>query len=153
MKSFPFQLLTVALVAVTPCYAQKSVVRDGSTKEKAIILKQRGTKAVEEEMAWMMKMHKSTPIKGMEDLMLDAVRQLKTGQKKTVNLQHPWEHAILDHGGQCCSYWEFKTPRGRKGMYFDTGVSINIEGEVARQLMYRIDYITKRLPKTVTIPR
>jgi hypothetical protein len=45
----------IAAFAVTPCHAGKSAERDGSTMEKAIPLKQRGMKAVEEQMQWMMK--------------------------------------------------------------------------------------------------
>lgn len=151
---FAFQIiLTATLSALVPCYAAGAAVRDGSTQEKAIILKQRGAKAVEEEMAWMTKLYKYTPVKTMEDLMADAIRQFKAGRKKGLDFGHPWQHAILDHGGQCCSYWEFKTPHGRKGIYFDTGVPINTPGEVPRQLMYRIEYMTKHLPKTMTAPR
>ena len=148
MKSFASQML-IALVclAVAPCHAAKPLVRDGSSKEKAIVLKQHGAGAVEEEMAWMRKLYNYTPIDTMRDMVADAIRQLKAGKKK-VNLPQPWSHGILDHKGKCCSVWTFKTPRGQREIYFDTGVSIDIPGEVPRQINSRIDYILKHLPKT-----
>jgi hypothetical protein len=104
--------------------------------EKAIPLKQRGMKAVEEQMQWMMKLHGSTPMLATRDQLqksaADAVRRLKAGQKPS-----------LDHNGQCCSYWWFRTPRGRKEIYFDTGVSIKIPGELARQESYCVEYFKK----------
>jgi hypothetical protein len=148
MKRFASQML-IALVclAVTPCHAAKPLVRDGSSIERAIVLKQRGAAAVEEEIAWMRKLYHYTPIDSMRDMVADAIRRLKAGKKK-VDLPQSWSHAILDHKGQCCSAWTFKTPRGSREIYFDTGVSINISGEVPRQINSRIDYILKHLPKT-----
>jgi hypothetical protein len=150
MKSFASQML-IALVclAVAPCHATTPLVRDGSSKEKAIILKQRGAKAVEEEMAWMRKLYHYTPIDATRDMAADAIRQLKAGKKKEVNLPQPWSHAILDDKGQCCSVWTFKTPRRQREIYFDTGASIDIPGEVPRQINSRIDYVLKHLPKTL----
>jgi hypothetical protein len=125
--------------------ASYAAARDGSTMDKAIPLKQRGLKAVEEQMQWMMKLHGSTPMLATRDALqksaAEAVRRVKAGQKpsKTPPPQ-PWEHASLDHNGQCCSYWWFRTPRGRKEMYFDTGVSINDPGELARQESAVVQY-------------
>jgi hypothetical protein len=149
MKIVTFHaLLTTAVFAVAPCYAGKAVVRDGSSMEKAIILKQRGPKAVEEEMAWMMKLHGYTPLLATRDEVAksatEAVRRLKAGQKQSsLPSPQPWGHATRDHGGQICSYWWFRTPRGKREAYFDTGVSISIPGEVARQELYRADYFEK----------
>jgi hypothetical protein len=118
--------------------------------ERAIPLKQRGMKAVEEEMAWMMKLFRYTPILATRDALAkqadEAVRRLKASGKKRVTVPpppQPWEHATLDHAGQACSYWSFRTPRGKREVYFDTGVSINIPGEVARQEKYRVDYFAE----------
>jgi predicted transcriptional regulator len=150
MKQFRVQVVLVALViTVAPCGAAKPGVRDGSTIEKAIPLRQRGLKAVEEEMAWMNRLYKYTPILSTRDAFAEAMRQVKAGQKEG-HAPQPWSHAIYDHAGQCCSYYWFRTPRGRKEIYFDTGVSINISGEVQRQLQYRINYIQKavKVPKS-----
>jgi hypothetical protein len=113
--------------------------------EKAIPLKQRGMKAVEEQMQWMMKLHGYTPMLATRDELqksaADTVRRLKAGQKPSQSPPpQPWEHATLDHNGQCCSYWWFRTPRGRKEIYFDTGVSIKTPGELARQESYCVEY-------------
>jgi hypothetical protein len=43
------------MLGLAPCYAGKPPVSNGSTMDKAIRLKERGAKAVDEEMAWMMK--------------------------------------------------------------------------------------------------
>ena len=78
-------IAVVAAFAVTPCHADKSAERDGSTMEKAIPLKQRGMKAIEEQMQWMMKLHGYTPMLATRDQLqksaADAVRRLKAGQK------------------------------------------------------------------------
>jgi hypothetical protein len=55
MLTRAYLIAVVISFAVTPCHAGKSAERDGSTMEKAIPLKQRGMKAVEEQMQWMMK--------------------------------------------------------------------------------------------------
>ena len=50
-------IMVAAVFAIAPCFAAQPSVRDGSTKAKAIPLKQRNPqKAVEEEFAWMMKL-------------------------------------------------------------------------------------------------
>jgi hypothetical protein len=126
------------LLALTPIHAGKPSVRDGSTMKKAIPLKQRGAKAVEEEMQWMMKLYHYTPALATRDeiaqLVVDAIRRTKAGQKQpTGQPPQPWQHGTLDHNGQVCSYWWFRTPHGKKEIYFDAGVPINTPGEVARQ--------------------
>jgi hypothetical protein len=141
-------LLIIAALTAAPCYAGKSPVRDGSTKEKAIPLKQRGMNAVEEQMQWMMKLHGYTPMLATRDTvqksMADAARRVKAGLKPSQSRPpQPWEHATLDHSGQCCSYWWFRTPHGRKEMYFDTGVSINAPGAVAQQESDCVEYFKK----------
>ena len=135
-------ILAVAVaLTIAPCDA---ATRDGSTIDTAIPLKQRGAKAVEEEMQWMMKLHGYTPVLATRDAALDIARQLKAGKKReTVKSQSPWSHRTLKHGEQWCSYWGFLTPRGRKEIYFDTGVSINTPGEVERQESTRSKYIEK----------
>jgi len=145
MLTRAYLVAVITAFAVTPCHAGKSAERDGSTMEKAIPLKQRGMKAVEEQMQWMMKLHGYTPMLATRDELqksaADAVRRLRAGQKPSQSRPpQPWEHATLDHNGQCCSYWWFRTPRGRKEIYFDTGVSIKIPGELARQESYCVEY-------------
>src|ERR1700682_571080 len=135
-------VMVTVILAVAPCYAGKSTVRDGSTIEKGLPLKQRGPKAVEEEMAWMMKLFHYTPMLATRDemakLAADAIRRAKAGQKQPPgHPPAPWEHATRDRDGQLISYWWFQTPHGRKEIYFDTGTSINTPGEVARQEKYR----------------
>src|SRR2546421_4642467 len=116
-------IVTVAaLFAFIGCVVAKSPERDGSTMEKAIPLKQRGMNAVEEQMQWMMKLHGYTPMLATRDTvqksMADAARRVRAGLKPSQNRPpQPSEHATLDHNGQCCSYWWFRTPRGRKETY------------------------------------
>lgn len=124
------------LLSIMPCVLAKPLERDGSTKAKAIPLKERGIKAVEEQMQWMMKLHGYTPMLATRDeaqkSATDAVRRSKAGQKADPNpLPQPWEHATLDHNGQWCSYWWFRTPHGRREMYFDTGVSMKTPGSLS----------------------
>src|SRR6266536_2518033 len=108
MLRHAYLIAIVTAFAVTPCHAGKSTERDGSTMEKAILLKQRGPKAVEEEMTWMMKLHGYTPVLATRDAAADIARQLKAGKKReTVKSQSPWSHRTLKHGGQWCSYWWF----------------------------------------------
>jgi hypothetical protein len=92
----------VTAFAVTPCHTGKLVERNGSTMEKAIPLRQRGMKAVEEQMQWMMKLHGSTAMLATRDELqksaADAVRRLKAGQKpRRTRPPQPWERATLDH--------------------------------------------------------
>ena len=121
---------------------------NGSTVERAIPLKQRGIKAVEEQMQWMMKLRGYTPMLATRDAaqksVADAVRRLKAGQKPSQSPPpQPWYHGTLDHNGQWCSHWWFRTPRGPKEMYFDTGVSIKVPGELDRQESYCVEYFKK----------
>jgi hypothetical protein len=130
-----------AAFAIATCYAAQPSVHDGSSGEKAILLKQRGVKAVEEEMKWMMKLYHYTPLMATRDAVADTVRQIMAGKKKTVQNLHPWEHGSLDHHGKLISYWSFNTPHGNREIYFDTGTSINTPGEVARQESSRAQYM------------
>ncbi len=139
-------IVTVAaLFAFMGCVVAKSPERDGSTMQRAIPLKQRGIKAVEEQMQWMMKLHGYTPMLATRDELqrsaAEAVRRLKAGQKAShIHPPEPWYHSTRDHNGQCCSHWWFRTPRGPKDVYFDTGTSINTPGEIARQEEYCVEY-------------
>jgi hypothetical protein len=146
MPRLPLLLLAV-LVATTPCRAAKPGTRDGSTKAKAIPLTQRDpAKAVEEEMAWMMKLYHYTPILATRDALLKAIRELKAKQSKEVQLPHDWGHGSLDYNGHLISEWWFSTPRGKRDIYFDTGTLINTPGEVARQESARAAYLGRILP-------
>ncbi len=147
MLTRAYIIAVVATFAFTPCHG-KSIERDGSTVEKAIPLKQRGIKAVEEQMQWMMKLQGYTPMLATRDDLqksaADAVRRLKAGQKPSQTPPpQPWLHSTLDHNGRCCSHWWFRTPRGPKDVYFDTGVSIKAPGELARQESAVVDYFQK----------
>jgi hypothetical protein len=144
-------MITVAaLVSFAPCLSAKSLERDGSTMERAIPLKQRGMKGVEEEMQWMMKLYHYTPVLATRDeireLAADAIRRLKTGQKQpTGKPPQPWEHATRDHNGQICSYWWFRSPHGRKEFYFDTGIAIKAPGAIAREELARAQYMEQAM--------
>jgi hypothetical protein len=136
--------------AIATCHAAQPSVQDGSSGEKAIPLKQRGVKAVEEEMKWMMKLYHYTPLMATRDAVADAVRQITAGKKKTVQNLHPWEHGSLDHHGKLIGYWSFNTPRGEREIYFDTGTLINTPGEVARQESARAQYM-KQMSQSLKI--
>jgi hypothetical protein len=135
--------IAVAVSAMSPCLA---ATQDGSTKAKAIALKQRDpAKAVEEEMAWMMRLYHYTPILATRDALADQVRQLKAGKKP--NEKRPdWGHASVDYNGRLLSYWWFPSPKGKREIYFDTGTLIRTPGEVARQESARAQYIGRILP-------
>lgn len=137
-------ILTIAAAVVaSPCLA---ATQDGSTKAKAIPLKQRDpAKAVEEEFAWMMKLHHYTPLLAMRDALADAVRKAPTG-KSSVNIDPGWGHGSVEHNGHLISEWSFLTPRGKKDIYFDTGALINTPGEVARQDSARAQYMARMAP-------
>jgi hypothetical protein len=133
-------VIAAVCVAVTPCYAAKPVARDGSSIEKAIPLKQRGPKAVEEEMAWIMKLYHYTPLLASRDVLVEAIRKAKE-TKNTVHAATAWEHATLEHGRQWCSYWMVRTPRGKRHIYFDTGISIDTPGAVPQIESSRAQYM------------
>jgi hypothetical protein len=141
-----FTLLAL-LVATEPCHAAKSGARDGSSKAKAIPLKERNPeKAVDEEMAWMMKLHHYTPILATRDLYADIIRQFKAGRKREMNPPDPWGHATIEHNGRWISNWWFRRPGGRiTQMYFDTGASVTTPGEVPRQESARAHYMGEKL--------
>src|SRR4051812_19839865 len=108
-------LVPILFLAVAPSYAEKATARDGSTMDKAIPLKQRGTKAIEEEMGWMLKLFHYTPLMATRDAMREALREAKA-TKKSVHSPAPWEHGTLEHGRQWCSYWMVRTPRGKRNI-------------------------------------
>jgi hypothetical protein len=137
-------LFVVLTLAVAPCHAGKPIARDGSTIEKAIPLKQRGTKAIDEEMAWMMKILRYTPLLATRDIMLKALSEAKA-TKRSVRPPTPWEHATLEHAGRWCSYWMVRTPRGKRHIYFDTGISVNTPGAVPQIESSRAQYMGQRL--------
>ena len=133
-------VLAAVFVAVTPCYGEKPNILDGSTLEKAIPLKQRGPKAIEEEMGWMRKLFHYTPLLASRDILAEAVRKARE-TKKAVHPPAPWEHATLEHGRQWCSYWMVRTPRGKRHIYFDTGISIGTPGAVPQIESSRAQYM------------
>jgi hypothetical protein len=137
-------IMAAAVFAIALCDAAE-LIRDGSTKEKAIRLKQHGMKAVDEEMQWMMKLYHYTPVLATRDALANAVRQIKAGKKKNVQNLHPWEHGSLDDHGKLISYWSFDSPRGKQEIYFDTGTFINTSGEVARQESARAHYMRQKM--------
>jgi hypothetical protein len=122
----------IAVVAAVPCFAAPRADHDGSTEAKAIPLKERGTKAVVEEMAWMLKLYNYSPVLAAHDAVADASSKVKAG-KKSVNTPAPWGHRTLDYNGHLISYWWFVTPRGKKEVYFDMGISNETPGEVAAE--------------------
>jgi hypothetical protein len=133
-------VLVAAMFASMPRVLAESPSRDGSTIEKAILLKQRGTSAIEEEMAWMMKIFHYTPLQATRDIMAKAIREAKA-TKKTVHPPAPWEHATLEHGRQWCSYWMVRTPKGKRHIYFDTAISIDTPGAVPQIESSRAQYM------------
>jgi len=136
--------IAVFLATASAGYAGKPIARDGSTKDKAIPLKQRGLQAIEEEMAWMLKVFHYTPFMATRDIMAEAIRKARA-TKKSVHPPKPWQHATLEHGWQWCSYWMVRTPRGERHIYFDTGISTKTPGEVVRQESSRAQYMSKQL--------
>lgn len=147
MRCMRFYLPLVAiLIAGLPGAAVSRAAADGSTKENAIPLRQRGTKAIEEEMQWMAKLFGYTPVLTMRDTLAAAVREIKAG-KKEVDMPTNLDHRTVEHGGRWCSYWRFKTPQGTKEIYFDTGVSTKTPGEMARQESTRASYLQDALGK------
>ena len=144
MFTHAYLVLVVAVLAIAPCHAAKPINRDGSAKERAIPLKHRGVKAIDEEMAWMMKVFHYTPLLATRDIMVDAIRKSKT-TKKAVHAPTPWRHATLEHAGRWCSYWMVRTPRGERHIYFDTGISTNTPGEVVRQESSRAQYMGRKI--------
>ena len=137
-------------LTIAPCYAAKPIDRDGSTIEKAIPLKQRGAKAIDEEMQWMMKSLHCTPLLASRDVLVEAARKA-VETKKAVHPPMPWQHATLEHGPQLCSYWMVRTPRGERHIYFDTGIPIDTPGAVQQMESSRAQYMD-RLLKSLKIP-
>ncbi len=128
----------IAFVLALLTASVHAAMRDGSTVDKAVPLKNRGLDAVEEQMQWMLRSHRYTPMLAMRDVLqesaADAVRRLKAGKQPSDKTPpQPWQHETLEHNGHYISYWWFRTPRGRREMYFDTGVPISMRGELTRQ--------------------
>ena len=144
----PYIVAIIAVVAVAPCLAAKPGDRDGSTIAKAIPLKERGMKAVEEEMAWMLKLYNYSPVLATHDAVADASSKAKAG-KNSVNTPAPWGHGSLDYIGHLISYWWFVTPHGKKEVYFDTGISSDTAG-VAEQESARAQYM-RRMASSVKL--
>jgi hypothetical protein len=130
----------IAVVAAVPCFAAPRADHDGSTEAKAIPLKERGTKAVVEEMAWMLKLYNYSPVLAAHDAVADASSKVKAG-KKSVNTPAPWGQRALNYSGHRISYWWFVTSRGKKEVYFDTGISSDTLEEVAEQESVRAQYM------------
>ena len=133
-------LAIIAVVAAAACLAAQPAHHDGSTKAKAIPLKERGAKAVVEEMTWMLKLYNYSPVLAAHDAVADASSKVKA-DKKSVNTPASWGQRSLDHNGHLISYWWFMTPRGKKEIYFDTGISSDTPGEVAEQESARAQYM------------
>jgi hypothetical protein len=137
-------LAVLTILAISPCLA---ATPDGSTKAKAIPLKQRNpAKAVEEEMAWMMKLYHYTPVLATRDAVAEQIRQLKAG-KKPEKKPLGWGHASIDYNGHLLSNWWFPSPKGKREIYFDTGTMTKTPGEVARQESARAQYIGRMVQK------
>ena len=146
MLTRTYFVVAAVILAVAPCHADKPFVRDGATMEKAIPLRERGPKAIEEEMAWMTKLYRYTPLLATRDVTAAAIRKARA-TKKSVDAPEPWGHASRERkrDGRLISYWWFLTPRGRKEIYFDTGMPINTPGEVVRQESSRAQYMGQRI--------
>jgi hypothetical protein len=135
-------LAIIAVFAAGPCLAAYPAGRDGSTIAKAIPLKERGTKAVVEEMAWMLKLYNYSPVLAAHDAVADAGSKAETS-KKSANTPARWGHRTLDYNGHLISYWWFVTPSGKKEVYFDTRISSDTLGEVAEQESARAEYMRR----------
>jgi hypothetical protein len=136
----------VTIAAVLAAASAFAATPDGSTKAKAIPLKQRDPqKAVEEEMTWMMKLYHYTPLLALRDRVVQEVRKVKAGKKST-NRSAGWGHATVDYNGHLISNWWFETPHGKREVYFDTGTLINTPGEVERQESARAQYMGRMAP-------
>ena len=95
-----FVSLSIALLCTSDA-GNPASVRDGSTMEKAIIVRKPGKKAVDEERRWMLKIY---PVQGLV----------------------PLEQALLCNKGILYDYWLLSTPVGKKELYFDLGVRKDI---------------------------
>ena len=91
-----------------------------------------------------MKRHRYSPILATRELAADAQRQMRAGTPAaSIQIPQPFEHATIEHKGYWCSYWWFWTPRGRKELYFHTGVPASVAGEVERQEYVRAQYVAR----------
>jgi hypothetical protein len=92
---------TIALAALLAAIAASFVYwkhfpKDGSSIDRAIVLREHGDEAVPEEWQWIAKLH-------------PGAHRLE------------WEHATSTHHGRFYSYYLLTTPRGKEDIYFDTG--------------------------------
>src|SRR5262249_1306251 len=106
MLTRPYIFSIIAVVAGARCLTGYPADRDGSKIAKAIPLKERGMKAVEEEMAWMLKLYNYSPVLAVHDAVADTSSKTKTG-KRSVNTAVPWGHRSLDNNVHVISYWWF----------------------------------------------
>ena len=98
-------------------------------------------------MAWMMKLYNYTPLLATRDIAAAGIRQLRaTKAKKTLKRPQPWEHATLEHEGRWISYWMMRTPRGKRHIYFDTGISVSTPGAVPKIESARAQYMGRMVP-------
>jgi hypothetical protein len=136
----------VTMLAIVTAASAFAAAPNGSTKARAIPLKQRDPqKAVKEEIAWMMKLYHYTPLLAMRDRMIEEVRIVKAGKKST-NRSAGWGHSTQDQNGHLISHWWFDTPRGKREVYFETGTLIDTPGEVRRQESARAEYMGRMAP-------
>jgi hypothetical protein len=139
-----------SVLAFTVTATAVSDTRDGSTKARAILLKQRDPqRAVDEEFAWMTRLYHYTPLLAMRDTIINVGLKLKPGQKAS-NIS-PWGHSSQDYKGHLVSHWSLTTPHGQKDIYFDTGTLVDTPGEIQRQESARADYMT-RMASTIKFP-
>src|SRR5260370_3764687 len=116
MRAHIVTILT--LIAGTACVAATPPLRDGSTKAKAILLKQRDpSKAVAEEITWMTKLYHYTPLLAMRDAVVDAGRKLRPGEKIS-NASAGLGHSRQGYNEHLISHWWLMTPRWKKQNYF-----------------------------------
>jgi hypothetical protein len=139
-------LSLVLLIDVATCLGSKPPGNAGGSIERAIPLTHRTAEAaVNEEMTWMRKLYHYTPLEATRDAFAEAVRQIKVEKKKEASAPTPWGHASREYKGRLISCWWLRTPHGRKEIYFDTGVSINTPGEVARRESACANYMAERM--------
>jgi hypothetical protein len=118
---------------------------DGATIANPIPLRQRDpTKAAEEEMQWMMKIHHYTPLLAERDEMAEVTEKAKRGGKRATATTR-WGHTILNYNGHSISNWWFVTPQGKREIYFDMGLTLSHKDDV-RQESGRGQYMLRMMP-------
>ena len=138
-----FYIFTVvALITGSAAFAAPP---DGATIANPIPLKQRDpTKAAEEEMHWMMKIHHYTPLLAQRDEVAEVTEKAKRGVKRATAATR-WGHAILNYNGHSISNWWFVTPKGKREIYFDMGPTLPHK-EAVRQESARGQYMLRMTP-------